>query len=88
MMKETPMAIQIDGLSKEERKLLDIIWNLKSKEELAAFYLKQNYLVRQTLDLLIELLKYAAIDEEVEKAKHTLDACRMLKEIGIDCYGV
>lgn len=78
------MAIQIDGLSKEERALLDIIWNLKSKEELAAFYKKQNYMVRQTIDLLIELLKYAAIDEEVEKAGHTVEASRMLRDIGID----
>jgi hypothetical protein len=88
MMKETSMGIQIDGLSKEERKLLDHIWGLKSKEQLAAFYLKSNKTTRRKIDLLIELLKYAAIDEEVEKAGHTVEACHMLKEIGIDCYGV
>lgn len=84
MMKGNAMGIQIDGLSKEERKLLDHIWGLKSKEQLAAFYLKSNMATRRKIDLLIELLKYAAIDEEVEKAGHTVEASRMLRDIGID----
>lgn len=84
MMKGNAMGIQIDGLSKAERQLLDHIWGLKSKEELAAFYLKSNKATRRKIDLLIELLKYAAIDEEVEKAGHTVEASRMLRDIGID----
>lgn len=81
------MRVQIDGLSAEERKLMDVLWALDSREELTAFYKKQNRATRQKIDLLIELLQLAVTDEKVEKAGHTLDACRLLKTIGIDCYG-
>ena len=82
------MTIQIDGLSPAEKTLLNIIWKCDSREDLAKFYGKQNRVVKKKLDLLIELLCYAYTDEEVERAGHTVEACHMLKQIGIDCYPV
>lgn len=81
------MRLQIDGLTSEERNLLDVIWGMDTREELAAYYRKQNKRTRQKIDVLIELLRLAMTDQQVDKDKHTLDACRLLKEIGIDCYG-
>ena len=81
------MRLQIDGLSEEERNLLDIIWGMDTREELAAYYRKQDRYTRQKIDVLIELLRLAVTDQEVERAGSTLEACRLLKTIGIVCYG-
>jgi hypothetical protein len=78
------MAIKIDGLTDSERELLDKIWAMKSREELASFYGKCDRPTRKKIDLLIELLKYAAIDEEMEKSGDTRLAVKMLKGIGIE----
>jgi hypothetical protein len=78
------MASQIDGLSSLERALLDKIWAMKTREELATFYGKQDRAIRKKIDLLIDLLKLAAIDEDLQRNGSTLEGDRMLREIGID----
>lgn len=78
------MAIQIDGLSPAEKKLLNIIWKCDSREQFVKFYGEQSRVVKKKIDLLLELLRYAVTDEEVERAGHTVEASRMLRDIGID----
>ena len=73
----------LDGLTEVDRKLLDIMWSIDTQEELNYFISMLPKALRDRAEVLIELVKLAGIDDEVEAMSEYSDANEMLKNIGV-----
>ena len=73
----------LDGLTEVDRKLLDIMWSIDTQEELNYFISMLPKALRDRAEVLIELVKLAGIDDEVEAMNEYSDANEMLKNIGV-----
>jgi hypothetical protein len=76
--------MKIDGLSQADVKLLDIMWQLDTEEELYNWIKRQSPGVQKRAKVLIELAVMAD-REEGPLDKDTLIGQIMLKKIGVKC---
>ena len=74
--------MRIDGLTQEQCKMLDIMWEKDTQEELVSWFqsLSENEL--EMALTLHDMLMQEVAEEQVEKG--TVDARNMLAEIGIN----
>lgn len=72
---------RIEGLTKADVELLDIMWAIDTTDELAAFIAKQTPGVQKRIRVLMEMLKLADIDDEDDVSM----AQDMLRGIGVKC---
>lgn len=73
----------LEGLTDVDRKLLDIMWHIDTQEELHQFLSMLPKALYDRAIVLIELLKLASVDDEVEAMNEYADANEMLKNIGV-----
>jgi len=71
----------LQGLTDVDRKLLDIMWHIDTQEELNQFLSMLPKVLRDRAEVLIELVKLAAIDDEIEAMETYPDAEDMLRNI-------
>lgn len=71
----------LEGLTDVDRKLLDIMWSIDTQEELNYFLTMLPKVLRDRAEVLIELVKLAGIDDEVEAMETYPDAEDMLRDI-------
>ena len=71
----------LQGLTDVDRKLLDIMWHIDTQEELNQFLSMLPKVLRDRAEVLIELVKLAAIDDEIEAMETYPDAEDMLRDI-------
>jgi hypothetical protein len=76
--------MKIDGLSKADVELLDVMWQLDTSEELYKWLKRQSPGVQKRAKVLIELAVMAD-REEGPLDKDTLIGQIMLKKIGVKC---
>ena len=76
--------MKIDGLSKADVELLDVMWQLDTEEELYKWLKRQLPGVQKRAKVLIELAVMAD-REEGPLDKDTLIGQIMLKKIGVKC---
>ena len=76
--------MKIDGLSKADVALLDIMWQLDTEDELYSWLKRQSPGVQKRAKVLIELAVMAD-REEGPLDKDTLIGQIMLKKIGVKC---
>ena len=76
--------MKIDGLSKADVELLDVMWQLDTEEELYKWLKRQSLGVQKRAKVLIELAVMAD-REEGPLDKDTLIGQIMLKKIGVKC---
>jgi len=76
--------MKIDGLSKADVELLDIMWQLDTEEELYSWLKRQSPGVQKRAKVLIELAVMAD-REEGPLDNDTLIGQMMLKKIGVKC---
>jgi hypothetical protein len=76
--------MKIDGLSKADVELLDVMWQLDTEEELYKWLKRQSPGVQKRAKVLIELAVMAD-REEGPLDKDTLIGQIMLKKIGVKC---
>ena len=72
---------RIEGLTKADVELLDIMWAIDTTDELAAFIAKQTPGVQKRIRVLMEMLKLADIDDDNDVSM----AQDMLRSIGVKC---
>ena len=72
---------RIEGLTKADVELLDIMWAIDTTDELAAFIAKQTPDVQKRIRVLMEMLKLSETDydDDVSMAQD------MLRSIGVKC---
>ena len=73
--------IRIDGLNDRQCKLMDAIWSMESYDEVMAFRTTLHPLMRRELDVLLELLRYEALEPEIQAMKILPDAMREINKI-------
>lgn len=73
--------IRIDGLNDRQCKLMDAIWSMESYDEVMAFRTTLHPLMRRELDVLLELLRYEALEPEIQAMKIFPDAMRAINKI-------
>lgn len=71
--------IKIDGLTKAQAKLLDIMWNMDTLEQVEKFIKTFGPKRQRECWTLIELAKLAAIDEVEEINNSTIDLIDNIK---------
>jgi len=71
----------LEGLTEVDLKLLDIMWSIDTQEELNYFLTTLPHALRERAKVLIELVKLAGIDDEVEAMETYPDAEDMLRNI-------
>jgi hypothetical protein len=76
--------MKIDGLSKADVELLDVMWQLDTEEELYNWLKRQSPGVQKRAKVLIELAVMAD-REDSSLDKDTLIGQMMLKKIGVKC---
>ena len=73
--------ISIEGLNERQCKLMDAIWHMGSYDEVMAFRTTLHPLMQRELDVLLELLRYEALEPEIQAMRIYPDAARMLKKV-------
>ena len=73
--------ITIDGLNERQCKLMDAIWSMESYDEVMAFRTTLHPLMRRELDVLLELLRYEALEPEIQAMRIYPDAVRAINKI-------
>jgi len=79
------MTIQIPGLTPQDVKLLDYMWNLDTDEELHRWINKQTPDVKNRCLTLIRLALMASVEDEEDASMDTTVAKIMLASIGVKC---
>lgn len=76
--------MKIDGLSKADVELLDVLWQLDTEDELYSWLKRQTPSVQKRAKVLIELAVMA--DREGDPMdKDTIIGSMMLESIGVKC---
>ena len=57
------MSIQIQGLSRRQRAIADVLWMMPTREDAERFMASLNPATRRDADLVVELLQLAITDE-------------------------
>ena len=73
--------ISIEGLNDRQCKLMDAIWAMESYDEVMAFRTTLHPLMRRELDVLLELLRYEALEPEIQAMKIFPEAARAINKI-------
>ena len=73
----------IDGLTEEQCKMLDIMWNLDTSQELTTWFRSLPADKYQIALTLFEIMIQEAGEDEVKQDTNT--AVKMLNQIGINC---
>lgn len=73
--------IRIEGLNDRQCKLMDAIWSMESYDEVMAFRTTLHPIMRRELDVLLELLRYEALEPEIQAMKIFPDAVRAINKI-------
>jgi hypothetical protein len=73
--------ISIEGLNDRQCKLMDAIWSMESYDEVMAFRTTLHPLMRRELDVLLELLRYEALEPEIQAMRIFPDAMRAINKI-------
>lgn len=75
--------IQINNINQFQKNLLDKMWSIDSAEDFENWYQSQNSTTRNTIDVLMEMLQLAILEEKTQE-EHDLGLGRnMLKSIGV-----
>jgi len=72
--------IQIQGVSKRQKRILNIMWNLDSEEDYFEWYNSLDENLQQEAELLQRLVIMAELDNEV---RDTTDAKELLKKFAL-----
>ena len=72
--------IQIQGVSKRQKRMLNIMWNLDSEEDYFEWYNSLDKNLQQEAELLQRLVIMAELDNEV---RDTTDAKELLKKFAL-----
>ena len=72
--------IQIQGVSKRQKRMLNIMWNLDSEEDYFEWYNSLDENLQQEAELLQRLVIMAELDNEV---RDTTDAKELLKQFAL-----
>jgi uncharacterized protein YukE len=72
--------IQIQGVSKRQKRMLNIMWNLDSEEDYFEWYNSLDENLQQEAELLQRLVIMAELDSEV---RDTTDAKELLKKFAL-----
>jgi uncharacterized protein YukE len=72
--------IQIQGVSKRQKRMLNIMWNLDSEEDYFEWYNSLDENLQQEAELLQRLVIMAELDNEV---RDTTDAKELLKKFAL-----
>jgi hypothetical protein len=73
------MSIQIEGLSKRQRAIADVLWLMKTREDAERFIRSLEPQTRQDAGLVVEMMQLAIIDEcdtVEDTTKLIIDNCR------------
>ena len=73
--------ITIEGLNDRQCKLMDAIWAMQSYDEVMAFRMTLHPLMQRELDVLLELLRYEALEPEIQAMRIFPEAARAIKNI-------
>jgi len=73
--------ITIEGLNDRQCKLMDAIWAMQSYDEVMAFRMTLHPLMQRELDVLLELLRYEALEPEIQSMKIFPEAMRVINRI-------
>lgn len=75
------MSITIQGVTKRQKRMLNIMWNLDSEEDYFEWYNGLSEELQQEAELLQRLVVMAEIDNEV---RDTSEAKQLLQEIAFN----
>ena len=73
------MLVQIQGLSKRQRALADVLWMMKTREDAERFIASLEPQTQQDANTVVEMMQLAIIDEVDtvdESTKLIIDNCR------------
>jgi hypothetical protein len=73
------MAIQIEGLSKRQRAIADVLWLMNSREDAERFITSLEPQTRRDAEIVVQMMILAVIDEcdtVDESVKSIIDNCR------------
>jgi hypothetical protein len=73
------MSIQIEGLSKRQRAIADVLWMMKTREDAERFVASLEPATRKDAQTVIEMMMLAVIDEcdsVDDSVKSIIDNCR------------
>ena len=73
--------IQIEGLNDRQYKLMHAIWSMESYDEVMAFRTTLHPIMRRELDVLLTLLRYEALEQDVQAMRIYPDAVRAIRNI-------
>jgi len=73
--------ITIEGLNERQCKLMDAIWSMSDYDEVMAFRVTLHPIMRRELDVLLELLRYEALEDEIMAMRIFPEAMREIKRI-------
>jgi hypothetical protein len=73
--------IVIEGLNPHQHKLMDAIWAMESYDEVMAFRMTLHPLMRRELDVLLELLRYESLEEDIQEMKQFPETMRLINRI-------
>jgi hypothetical protein len=68
------------GITEDQRKLLDTMWNIETEEELASWIRSLPALLVKEVMVLREMLILSMIDEELEETNDTSLALKMIEK--------
>jgi hypothetical protein len=74
------MNIQIDGLSKAQVKLLDIMWSIDSPEVYGEWKESLNLEIQNMVDILEEMVVLATIDQELDQTQDFTETKELLNK--------
>jgi len=60
---------------------MDAIWAMESYDEVMAFRMTLHPLMRRELDVLLELLRYESLEEDIKEMKQFPEAMRLINRI-------
>ena len=73
------MSIQIQGLSKRQRAIADILWTMSTRDDAERFIRSLDAGTRRDAGLVVEMMQLAIIDEcdtVEESTRQMIDNCR------------
>lgn len=73
--------LTLDGLTKRQVALLDVIWGIDSREELIAFRSTLPEEIKTELDTLVQLIIYESMEDDIMEMKSYPDAERMINDL-------
>ena len=74
------MAITIEGLSKKQKLLADLMWSMDNKEQVLTFINSLNDRDRRQAQVVCELMVLACFDEVDTVDQETIDFINSIKE--------